>query len=178
MPASVEHLAPVMPFQDLGSHNVDHPMRVVTRDAATSNAWDTDTAAKVGSLFDSMAAEWHESHSAPERTASLVDALDRGSLPAGRLVELGCGTGAGTAVLAGRRPVHAAIDLSAGMPAEVDRVLTRCGALVWVNTGGEATPIHLTAEELLEALPGSWDAVASRAGTGTWAVAHRSRHSA
>jgi len=215
MAGSVEHLAPVLPFKDLGSHNVDHPMRVVTRDAAGSNAWDADKAATVGSLFDSMAADWHEKHSDTERTASLVDALDRGALPDGRLVELGCGTGAGTAVIAERRDVSAAIDLSAGMlaqadpanaplvradasalplpdacadvlvllnmllfPSEVDRVLAPGGALVWVNTGGEATPIHLTAEELVESLPGSWHAEASRAGTGTWAVARRSRHRA
>jgi len=215
MSGSIQHLAPVLAFRELGSHNVDHPMRVVTRDAANSNAWDASTAATVGSLFDSMAAEWHEKHSDTERTASLADALDRGALPAGRLVELGCGTGAGTAVISERRDVSAAIDLSAGMlahadpanaplvradastlpfpdecadvlvllnmllfPVEVDRILAPGGVIVWVNTGGEATPIHLTAEELVEALPGPWDAVASRAGTGTWAVARRGRHSA
>jgi len=212
MSGSVEHLTPVLAFRELGNHNVDHPMRVVTRDAASSNAWDAHTAATVGSLFDSMAAEWHEKHSDTEHTASLVDALDRGALPTVRLVELGCGTGAGTAVVSHCRPVSAAMDLSAGMlshadplcaplvradasalplpdscaevvvmlnmllfPEEVDRILAPGGAIVWVNTGGEATPIHLTAEELVEALPGWWDAVASRAGTGTWAVARRRR---
>ena len=58
-------------------------------------------------------------------------------------------------------------------PAEVDRVLAAEGALVWVNTSGEHTPIHLTAAEVERALPGPWDVVASSAGRGTWAVARR-----
>ena len=59
-------------------------------------------------------------------------------------------------------------------PAEVDRVLAAGGSLVWVNTVGEATPIHLSAEAVVEALPGRWHADASRAGSGTWCVARRS----
>ncbi|MEM8902129.1 MAG: class I SAM-dependent methyltransferase [Actinomycetota bacterium] len=58
-------------------------------------------------------------------------------------------------------------------PFEVDRVLAPGGALVWVNTSAEFTPIHLTAAEVHRALPGSWDVVASSAGRGTWAVARR-----
>lgn len=58
-------------------------------------------------------------------------------------------------------------------PVEVDRVLAPGGAIVWVNTVGEATPIHLAAEAVVEALPGWWDAVASRAGAGTWCIARR-----
>jgi SAM-dependent methyltransferase len=57
--------------------------------------------------------------------------------------------------------------------AEIDRVLTRDGRLVWVNTMGEETPIHLTPEAVVDALPGAWSAVASRAGTGLWCVARR-----
>lgn len=58
-------------------------------------------------------------------------------------------------------------------PAEVDRVLAPAGRVVWVNTMGERTPIHLPAAEVAAALPGTWDGVASRAGSGTWAVLGR-----
>ncbi len=58
-------------------------------------------------------------------------------------------------------------------PAEIDRVLAPQGTVVWMNTSGEQTPIHLTAEQVDEALPGDWTGVASRYGTGTWAVLRR-----
>jgi SAM-dependent methyltransferase len=58
-------------------------------------------------------------------------------------------------------------------PAEVARVLSRGGALVWVNSSGAQTPIHLSAEEVVAALPGSWTGVASQAGAGTWCVLRR-----
>jgi len=56
---------------------------------------------------------------------------------------------------------------------EIDRVLSPTGRLVWVNTMGEETPIHLPPERVLEVLPGEWNATASRAGTGFWCVARR-----
>jgi hypothetical protein len=58
-------------------------------------------------------------------------------------------------------------------PAEVDRVLSPDGVVVWVNSRGPETPIHLTATEVDEALPGAWDGVASQAGWGTWSVHRR-----
>ena len=58
-------------------------------------------------------------------------------------------------------------------PGEVDRVLAPGGVLVWVNTMAEVTPIHLRADEVHDALPGRWDVVHSRAGSGSWAVAAR-----
>lgn len=58
-------------------------------------------------------------------------------------------------------------------PAEVERVLARGGALVWVNSSGEQTPIHLSPDDLLAALPGRWRGTASRAGEGTWCVLQR-----
>jgi hypothetical protein len=58
-------------------------------------------------------------------------------------------------------------------PAEVDRVLGPDGVVVWVNSSGPLTPIHLLPEEVLEALPGRWEGVASGAGIGLWAVLHR-----
>lgn len=58
-------------------------------------------------------------------------------------------------------------------PEEMTRVLAHGGVLVWVNTSGGDTPIHLPAEAVMEALPGGWDGVASEAGTGTWLAARR-----
>jgi SAM-dependent methyltransferase len=57
---------------------------------------------------------------------------------------------------------------------EVERVLGPDGTLVWVNSIGECTPIHLSAERLAEVLGDRWSVTASRAGWGTWAVARRS----
>lgn len=59
-------------------------------------------------------------------------------------------------------------------PDEVARVLDGTGAVVWVNSIGDRTPIHLPADRVVAALPGAWDAVASAAGEGTWCVARRS----
>lgn len=58
-------------------------------------------------------------------------------------------------------------------PEETARVLRPDGAVVWVNTVGEGTPIHLAAGEVAEALPGSWTGVHAGAGWGTWAVLRR-----
>lgn len=58
-------------------------------------------------------------------------------------------------------------------PAEVDRVLGDDGVVVWVNSSGTQTPIHLTPDEVVTALPGEWTAVASEAGEGLWCVATR-----
>ena len=64
---------------------------------------------------------------------------------------------------------------------EVRRVLARPGAgdgagagvLIWVNTVGERTPIHLSADTVAAALGPDFDVVTSRAAWGTWAVARR-----
>ena len=58
-------------------------------------------------------------------------------------------------------------------PIEIARVMAPAGALVWVNTSGADTPIHLPADEVDAALPGEWTGVASEAGWGTWAVLRR-----
>ena len=58
-------------------------------------------------------------------------------------------------------------------PGEVDRVLAAGGAVVWVNTLGDQTPIHLPADDVVRALPGVWEGRAARAGTGFWASLHR-----
>ncbi|HUS60948.1 MAG TPA: class I SAM-dependent methyltransferase [Acidimicrobiales bacterium] len=58
---------------------------------------------------------------------------------------------------------------------EVARVLKPDGALVWVNTSGDRTPIYLDADHVLAAMSrtGMWAGVASEAGWGTWAVLRR-----
>ena len=58
-------------------------------------------------------------------------------------------------------------------PAEVDRVLRRDGVVVWVNTLGDQTPIHLPPHDVVASLPGGWDAVTARAGSGFWMTARR-----
>ena len=58
-------------------------------------------------------------------------------------------------------------------PAEVDRVLASGGCVVWVNSSGESTPIHLPADDVVAALPGEWTGVSGRAGIGLWTVLRR-----
>ncbi len=58
-------------------------------------------------------------------------------------------------------------------PHEVDRVLRSGGVVLWVNTMGDQTPIHLPAEDVLNALPGRWLGRTARAGTGFWLTARR-----
>jgi SAM-dependent methyltransferase len=58
-------------------------------------------------------------------------------------------------------------------PSEVHRALAPAGVVVWVNSRGSDTPIHLTAEEVdaaLGAVGAPWSGVASTAGWGTWSV--------
>ena len=59
-------------------------------------------------------------------------------------------------------------------PLEIDRVLRPGGAVVWVNTLGDQTPIHLPPVDVLAALPGEWSGRTARAGTGFWLTAQRS----
>lgn len=58
-------------------------------------------------------------------------------------------------------------------PHEVDRVLAPGGAVVWVCSLGDRTPIYLPPDDVEQALPGEWDGVAAEAGWGTWAVLRR-----
>lgn len=60
-------------------------------------------------------------------------------------------------------------------PTEIDRVLAADGVVVWVNSSGDETPIHLPADEVVMALPGRWTGVTSSAGAGIWAVVRRDR---
>ena len=56
-------------------------------------------------------------------------------------------------------------------PREVARVLRPGGTLLWVNTLGDQTPIHLPAADVLDAMPGNWRGITARAGTGFWLTA-------
>jgi SAM-dependent methyltransferase len=58
-------------------------------------------------------------------------------------------------------------------PHEYDRVLAPGGALLWINSLAEDTPIHLSVDDVVAALPGEWTAVTSKAGWGLWAVLRR-----
>jgi SAM-dependent methyltransferase len=58
-------------------------------------------------------------------------------------------------------------------PDEVDRILAPGGVLLWLNTLGAQTPIHLTPDEVVRALGGGWGGVTARAGTGFWFAATR-----
>ena len=189
----------------------DHPMRKLTRSIALGEPWTADDAQRVAEIFDRLAPEWTERQVDPIKAAVVNDALDRGAPPlAGRWLELGSGTGAGTKLLHGRVGEQVSVDLSPGMlahapdglapkvqadssqlpfaadsfdailminmilfPNEVDRVLRPGGSIVWVNTKGEQTPIHLPPADVDLALPGDWTGVSARAGTGLWAVLQR-----
>lgn len=58
-------------------------------------------------------------------------------------------------------------------PGEIDRVLRPDGSVLWVNTLGDQTPIHLPPADVLAALPGEWDGITADAGTGFWLSARR-----
>jgi SAM-dependent methyltransferase len=196
------------PPTDIGT---GHLMRGITEQVAADPAsWTPELAARVADFFDELAPGWQAETSARSQVA-LLDLLSRaaGSLVA-PVVELGAGTGAGTAALAAQVDHVVAGDLSAEMlqrlPAalasrvrldaaalplrarsvgtlvcanmflfadEVRRVLTDDGSLIWVNSIGERTPIHLSAEQVADALGDGFEVTASRAGWGTWAVARR-----
>ena len=188
----------------------DHPMRIVTREVAFDpTSWDEERRRHVTSVFDGLAEEWHSRH-LEQRILPLRDAIERGDVQPGLCLEIGCGTGPATALLAETFACNVAIDISAEMlqraeaasagrvladgaclpfadgqadtivlmnmllfPAEVDRLLRPGGTLIWVNSRGAGTPIHLSPEDLVEALPGRWEARAALVGPGLWAVARR-----
>lgn len=58
-------------------------------------------------------------------------------------------------------------------PDEVDRLLRPHGTVLWVNTLGDQTPIHLPPFDVLDALPGAWTGMTAHAGTGFWLTARR-----
>jgi ubiquinone/menaquinone biosynthesis C-methylase UbiE len=58
-------------------------------------------------------------------------------------------------------------------PAEIERVLSPRGVLLWVNSSGEQTPIYLSIDDLVAVLPGRWSGAWSRAGEGHWCALRR-----
>ncbi|MEZ5238709.1 MAG: class I SAM-dependent methyltransferase [Microthrixaceae bacterium] len=58
-------------------------------------------------------------------------------------------------------------------PQEVQRVLRVGGVVLWVNSSGTSTPIHLSTDEVVAALPFATSGVESRAGVGTWCALRR-----
>lgn len=211
---AIQYLPPVAieGHQSSGSGGPDHPMRVATRRAAglEPGGWTRELSKEVGGFFDTLSNEWH-TRTSPQRTAVIMDALERGlgsrALGSGVAVEVGSGIGTYSGLLAERFATVLAIDLSLAMlrlapagtahriqadgamlpvrdssaaavvlinaflfPAEVDRILAPGGRLVWVNSSGAQTPIFLSAEDVLSALPGTWTGTASQAGEGTWCV--------
>jgi SAM-dependent methyltransferase len=210
MPGTVTELPPIISAaDDRPGVGADHPMRTVTREAvAGPSGWTDKRRSDVNALYDGLADEWH-TRDGPGRDLPLLDAIERGTVPTGRCLELGSGTGLVTARLADVFDRVIAADLAMEMlrrapavaprlrvdgtrlplpdgsvdalvlmnmllfPAEADRVLATGGAVVWVNSRGPSTPIHLPAEDVVDALPGDWTAVASTHGSATWCVAER-----
>ncbi|QNA78381.1 methyltransferase domain-containing protein [Streptomyces sp. So13.3] len=58
-------------------------------------------------------------------------------------------------------------------PQETARVLRPDGVLLWINQLGSQGPLHLPADDVARALPGTWQAVEADAGWGTWAALRR-----
>jgi len=206
---AVRHLDPTGPTDASTRYGgEDHPMRRVTRQVAFDDAWDRERLGKVRDLFDGLAVDWTAERGDPARLAPLHDALERGEVDDGTVVELGAGTGLASASLLARFSTVVSMDLSFEMlrrgtavrpvcadaarlplpdhradvlvlmnmllfPAEVDRVLAPAGTLVWVNSRAGDTPIHLPADDVDAALPGTWTGVASLAGQGSWCVLRR-----
>jgi SAM-dependent methyltransferase len=92
------------------------PMRELTRSIAIDrDAWTSERAAQIATLFDSLAPDWRE-RDVRERHEALVDALARGgSFPSGWCVEVGSGTGNATADLQRAFPDVVSVDLSREM---------------------------------------------------------------
>ena len=120
MAGAITWLAPARRVVEPARFGSDHPMRTVTEQIGGGEGWSPERAAFVAGVFDELSVDWHAEHSSDLRLAPLEDALDRGQLGPGRLVEVGCGTGAATERLAARRPVAAALDLSPRMLALAD----------------------------------------------------------
>ncbi len=208
--SGVVWIDPVVDIVEPEPFGSTHPIREVTNEIASGEGWSPGRQRRIAEVFDELSNGWHTDHTSDLRLAPLEDALERGAIGVGTLVELGAGTGAGTERIARRTPIAAALELSAGMLSEVDRslapfvrgdasrlpfcsgsidivvlvnmflfgheidrIMAPQSRLVWVNTMGEETPIHLPPEIVVDILPGTWMATASRAGTGLWCVARR-----
>ena len=120
MAGSITWLEPALEVVQPARFGSDHPMRTVTEQIGAGDGWSPERASFVAGVFDELSVGWHADHSSDLRLAPLEDALDRGDVGRGRLVEIGCGTGAATERIAARCPVAAALDLSPRMLALAD----------------------------------------------------------
>jgi len=119
---AIRYLPPVAVegHRSSGSGGPDHPMRIATRRAAGLDAggWTPDLRREVEEFFDTLSGEWH-TRTSPQRTAVVVDALERGLGPrhsrVGVAVEVGSGIGTYSGLLAQRFATVLAIDLSLEM---------------------------------------------------------------
>ena len=90
-------------------------MREVTRSVAFGKGWNPDRLESVKELFDSLAPEWTESRSDPDRALPLLDALERGEVEGRLALELGAGTCLFTGALCSRFASVIALDLAPEM---------------------------------------------------------------
>ena len=123
MAGSITWIEPAHEIVKPARFGSDHPMRTVTEQISGGEGWSMERASFVAGVFDELSVGWHADHSSDLRLAPLEDALDRGDLGPGRVVEIGCGTGAATERIAARRPVAAAVDLSPRMLALADSMV-------------------------------------------------------
>ncbi|HEY6415920.1 MAG TPA: methyltransferase domain-containing protein, partial [Acidimicrobiales bacterium] len=116
-------LIEVLPAVEIAGHRAsglgsdDHPMRIMTRRAAglAPGGWDAKARGQVETIFDELSREWH-TRTSPQRTAVVVDALDRGGVHGGAVaIEVGSGIGNHSVLLAERFGTVAAVDLSLAM---------------------------------------------------------------
>ncbi len=98
-----------------------------------------------------------------------MEMLRRATTDAGARV---CGDGARLPVRDGGAAVVVLMNAFL-FPGEVRRVLAPGGALVWVCSSGDETPIYLPADDVDRALGEGFSGVASEAGGGTWSVHRR-----
>ena len=118
------------------------PMRELTRSIAIErDAWTSERAAQIASLFDSLASGWRE-RDVRERHDALADALARGgSFPSGWCVEIGSGTGNTTADLRGVFHDVVSVELSREMlrlASGVERPMQADAAALPLRTGSAA----------------------------------------
>jgi SAM-dependent methyltransferase len=106
------------PSAGAASGGADHPMRAVTREAATDpSSWTDERRSETRQRFDGLAVDWDARFGdMAERDAPLLDALARGGpMSSGTALDLGSGTGLQTPVLAERFDHVVAVDLSFAM---------------------------------------------------------------
>lgn len=181
--------------------------------AADPSLWSPDMARATVDRYAELAPVWNGERGG-YRPVPLADALARGGpLPPGGCVEVGCGTGLLTPLLArvwspvvcfdltwdmlrrSTAPCRALADASR-LPvpsgwaaavvlgdaplfaAEVVRVLSGDGVVVWSNALGVDAPHHVPVDEVLAALRRAsgdaiWSALTAEAGWGMWAVLRR-----